>query len=327
MRLFLTGATGYIGSALARRLVREGHEVRALVRASSRTEELAGLGVALFVGDLADRASMREGMSGAEWVIHLGAELDLEAPPDRMRAANVQGSENVASLAFKLGVPRFLDVSSIARWGGSPDDGSLATEETAPNLPLPTRYCATKSAGEEAVRAWAARGLRLNVVYPTLVYGPPGKKRGTNIFLRQLWLGRLPFLTGADRRSSWVFLEDLVEGLLRVVERAEPGRDYLMAGEAARHREVAARLAALGGAPAPRREISVGTARTLLRLAAPFFRLRGRRPPVPLEQLASLERHWAFDDARARAELGWSSRGLDAGLAAVAAMFRDPAAA
>lgn len=327
MRLFLTGATGYIGSALARRLVRDGHEVRALVRPTSRTAELEALGVARFLGDLGDRASMREGMSGADWVLHLGAELDLSAPPDRMATANVSGSENVASLAYKLGVPRFLAVSSIARWGGSPDDGTLATESTPQNLPLPTRYCATKEAGERAIRAWAERGLRTSFVFPTLVYGPPGKKRGTNVFLRQLWLGRLPFLVGGDRRCSWIYLDDLVEGLLAVVERAEPGHEFLMAGETAPNREVAARLAALGGAPAPRREVSVATARWLLRLAAPFFRLRGRRPPVPLEQLASLERHWAFDDARARAELGWSARGLDAGLAATAAMFRDPGAA
>lgn len=321
MRLFLTGATGYIGSALARRLVRDGHEVRALVRPTSRTDELEALGVATFVGDLAERVSMREGMSGADWVLHLGAELDLDASPERMTAANVRGSENVASLAHKLGVPRFLAVSSIARWGGSPDDGSLANEETPPNLPLPTRYCATKAAGEEAIRAWAGRGLRLNVVYPTLVYGPPGKKRGANIFLRQLWLGRLPFLVGGDRRVSWIFLEDLVDGMVRAMTAAEVGRDYLFAGEAASNREVAERLAALGGAPAPRREVSVPTARLLFRVAGPLLRLRGRRLPVPLEQLASLERHWAFDDRRAREELAWHPRDLAAGLPATAPLF------
>jgi dihydroflavonol-4-reductase len=77
MRIFLTGATGYIGRALCLRLRTEGHELRALVRPTSRVGALAGIGVATFVGDLADRASMREAMSGADWVIHAGAELDL----------------------------------------------------------------------------------------------------------------------------------------------------------------------------------------------------------------------------------------------------------
>lgn len=322
MRLFLTGATGYIGTALALRLRAAGHELRALARPTSQTAGLEELGVRFFVGDLGDRASMREGMSGADWVIHLGAELDLESPPGRMGTANVEGSENVASLAHKLGVPRFLAVSSIARWGGSPDDGTPAHEETPQRLPLPTRYCATKAAGEEAIRAWASRGLRLNVVYPSLVYGPPGKKRGANTFLRQLWLGRFPVMIGGDRRSSWICLDDLVEGMVRVLERAEPGRDYLMAGDVVTSRELAARLEALGGAPAPRRELGLGTARLLLRIATPFYRLRGRRPPLPVEQLASLERHWAFDDARARAELEWRPRGLDDGLAATLELLR-----
>jgi len=314
MRIFLTGATGYIGRALCLRLRTEGHELRALVRPTSRVGALAGIGVATFVGDLADRASMREAMSGADWVIHAGAELDLEAAAGRMERANVQGSENVASLAWKLGVPRFLSVSSIARWGGSPDDGAPATEETPQRLPLPTVYGRTKAAGEEAIQAFAARGLQVVTVYPSLVYGAPGKRRGANSLLRQLDRGRFPALIGADRKSSWIHLDDLVEGMVRLLDRGRPGRGYLMTGDVVTTRELAERVAALGGAPVPRREVSLPFARLALRLAAPFYRLRGRRPPIPVEQLASLERHWAFDDARARAELDWRPRPLAEGL-------------
>lgn len=314
MRIFLTGATGYIGRALSLRLRASGHELRALARPASRTELLEDIGVAIFRGDLEERASMREGMSGADWVVHAAAELDLDAASGRMESANVAGSENVASLASKLGVPRFLSVSSIARWGGSPDDGTPATEATPQRLPLPTRYCRTKAAGEEAIQAWAKRGLKVNTVYPSLVYGPPGKKSGSNALLRQLDRGRFPAMIGGDRKSSWIFLDDLIEGMVRVIERAPPGRNYLMAGDIATTREIAGRVAALGGAPVPRREVSVGFARWALRLARPLYRLRGRRAPIPLEQLASLERHWAFDDARARAELDWRPRALAEGL-------------
>jgi nucleoside-diphosphate-sugar epimerase len=176
MRIFLTGATGYIGTALCRRLAGAGHELRALVRATSKLETLRELGVATFPGDLGDRATMREGMSGADWVIHAAAELDPSSPDERMTGANVQGSDNVASLAWKLGVPRFLSVSSIAWWGGSPADGSAATETTPPQKPFPTPYSATKHAGQQAIREWEKKGLRVNTVYPSLVYGPPGKK-------------------------------------------------------------------------------------------------------------------------------------------------------
>src|ERR1700680_2349151 len=108
MRIFLTGGTGYIGRALAERLTSEGHRVCALVRPTSNAELLTRHGVLTVVGDLRDRLSMREGMAGSDWVIHAAAELDLTAPAARMKGTNVEGSDNVASLACKLGVGRLL---------------------------------------------------------------------------------------------------------------------------------------------------------------------------------------------------------------------------
>jgi nucleoside-diphosphate-sugar epimerase len=314
MRVFVTGATGYIGTAFCRRMAPAGHELRALVRPTSRVEELHRLGVATFVGDLGDRASMREGMSGSDWVVHAAAELDPASPSARMAATNVTGSENVASLASKLGVPRFLSVSSIAWFGGSPPDGTPGTEASPVQRPFPTPYSATKHAGQEAIRAWASRGLRVNTVFPSLVYGPPGKKGGANTLLRALIKERFPALVGADRKASWVYLEDLVEGLVAVIERAPVGRDYLLAGDVATVRELADRVCALAGSRSPRREVSPRLARWALRLTGPLLRLLGRRPPMPPAQVASLERHWAFDDARARSELGWRPRPLAEGL-------------
>jgi nucleoside-diphosphate-sugar epimerase len=314
MRIFLTGGTGYIGLALARRLAAAGHEVRALVRPTSKVEPLKELGVATFTGDVADRASMREGMSGADWVIHAAAELDLTGPPERMRRANLQGSENVASLAYKLGVGRFLSVSSMAYFGGSPPDGSLA-DETAPlQTPFPTLYSATKHSGELAIQEWAKKGLKINTVYPSLVYGPPGKREGSNAILRGILRGRFPFLAGADRRMSWIYIDDVIEGMLEVMEKAPPGRGYLLAGEVTTLRGLVDRVCALGGVRPPRLSFPVGLARAGLVLSTPFFRLIGRRPPFSHEQLNSLERHWAFSDARARAELDWRPRSLDEGL-------------
>lgn len=316
-RIYLTGATGYIGQPLALRLAALGHEVRALVRETSDAERVAALeagGVACFVGDLADRTSLREGMSGADWVIHAAAELDPAAPAERMRTANVAGSENVASLAAKLGTGRFLAVSSIAAFAGSPDDGTPAREETPRRPDPPSLYSATKRAGEDAVRAWAHKGLRLNVVWPSLVYGPPGKKRGTNALIRRYAKGRVPVLVGADRLSSWVYLEDLVEGLVRVIERAPPGRDFLMTGEVAPVGRVIRRVTELAGARPPRWSLPVPLAKAFLLLATPYYRLRGWRPPASADQLDSLARHWAFDDRRARSELDWQPRGLDDGL-------------
>ncbi len=318
MRIFLTGATGYIGSAVVRRLAREGHELRALVRPTSRTDELEALGVATFLGDVADpetkRTSLREAMSGSDWVLHLAAELDPSAPLERMRRVNVGGSEAVASLAYKLGVGRLLSVSSVAYFGGSPPDGTPATEETPAQTPFPSSYSLTKHEGELAIREWARRGLAVNTVYPSLVYGPPGKKQGANWLLRAIFKGRFPVLVGADRKTSWVVLDDVVDALVRVMEGAEPGRSYLLAGDVATVREIARSIHELGGAAPPKVHLPLSVARVATILTAPLFRLAGKRPPLPAEQLENLSRHWAFDDTRAREELGWRGRSLAEGL-------------
>ncbi len=317
MRIYLTGGTGYIGKALARRLVEAGHEVRALVRATSSVENvepLKQLGIATFVGDLQDRYSLREGMSGADWVIHAAADLDLTGPPERMRQTNVQGSENVASLAFKLGVGRFLSVSSMAYFGGSPADGTPADETSRPMEPFPTLYSATKHSGERVVQEWATKGLRFNTVYPSLVYGPPGKKEGANALLRQLLKGRFPAVVGPDRKTSWVFLDDLVDALMKILEKAPEGRGYLLTGDVTTLRSLVDRVCALGGVKPPRLNLPVSVARAGLALAGPLYKMRGHRPPVSPDQLNNLERHWAFDDSRARTELGWQPRTLDEGL-------------
>ena len=314
MRIFLTGGTGYIGLALARRLAAAGHEVRALVRPTSHAEPLRRLGAATFTGDVADRFSMREGMSGADWVIHAAADLDMDGPAERMRQANVQGSENVASLAYKLGVGRFLSVSSMAYFGGSPPDGSAADESAPLQIPFPTLYSATKHSGERAIQEWAKKGLRINTVYPSLVYGPPGKKEGANAILRGFLKERYPALAGGDRRMSWIFIDDLVEGMIKILDKAAPGRNYLMAGDITTLRSLVERVCALGNAAPPRLSLPIGLARAGLVVSSPFFRLAGRRPPFSHDQLNSLERHWAFTDARAQAELDWHPRSLDAGL-------------
>lgn len=116
-RIYITGATGYLGSVLAKRLVDQGNHVVALVRDESDPEQVAELeswGVVTSIGDITDRFSLRSGMSGADWVIHTAACVDMHAPREILHQANVEGSENVASLAYKLGVPRFLSVSSMA---------------------------------------------------------------------------------------------------------------------------------------------------------------------------------------------------------------------
>jgi len=253
-------------------------------------------------------------MRGCEVVIHAAAELDLRVPRERMEAVNVAGSENVARAAVDLAVKRFLSVSSMAFFGGSPDDGSAGNEESPPRRPFLTAYSATKNAAQRALERWAAQGLELNTVYPSLVYGPPGKKGGANPLLRALAKGRLRFLVGAARIARWVFIDDVVEAMVRVLERAPAGRGYLLTGEAATVRQVAEQVVQHTDVPAPRFNLPLPLARALLNTSNVLLPLIGRRSRVHREQLKNLRRHWNFDDRRAREELDWHPRSLAAGL-------------
>ena len=314
MRVFVTGGTGYIGLALCRRLAADGHELTALVRPTSRTAPLEELGVELFRGDITDRYSMREGMSGADWVVHAAAVIDFGAGGEQMHRVNVEGSDNVASLAYKLGVGRLLELSSMAAFGGSPEDGGTADEESPPMLPFPGAYCATKHAGSRAVAAWAERGLAVNTLYPGLVYGPPTKRSGANALLWRVAAGRLPMVVGGERTSRWIHIDDLVEAIVRVMARAEPGAHYLVTGAPITTSELVAKVCALAGRRPPRLRLSPWAAGVLVVLAAPLFRLRGRRPPLARDELLSIARNWNFDDAKARRELDWRPRELEQGL-------------
>ncbi len=314
MRIFITGASGYIGSALSRLWIDQGHEVDALVRPTSDRRELEALGVQCHVGDITDPDSLREAMSRSDWVVHAAAMIDPRGGPEEMRRANVLGSDTVAGTAFEVGVGRFLSISSMAYFGGSPRDGSAAREDSAPQLPFPTDYSSTKHAAEQAVQGWAAKGLSVNTVYPSLVYGPPGGKRGINSLIRLAVKGRLPALIGARLKTSWVYLDDLVDGIDRLMKRAAPGQDFLMTGDVATIEEAVTKVCALTGASPPRLRISAGAAWWLLTAMDALYRLRGKRQPVSKQHLKSLQRQWCFDDSLARQELDWHPRGLDDGL-------------
>lgn len=314
MRIYLTGGTGYIGKALAARLLSEGHELHCLVRPTSDRGKLEGAGAACFVGELTERESLAAGMKGCDLVIHAAAELDLRVPREQMEAVNVAGSENVARLAVELGVKRLLSVSSMAFFGGSCDDGSPGNEESSPRRPFLTAYSATKNAAQLAIEAITDGRLVLDTVYPSLVYGPPGKKGGTNPLLRALARGRLRFLVGADRIVRWVFIDDVVDAMVRILDRAPAGRGYLLTGEAATVRQVANLIAEHTGVPAPRFDLPLPLARVGLRLSSILLHLVGRRSRVRVEQLGNLRRHWNFDDRHAREKLNWHPRPLAEGL-------------
>lgn len=234
MRVFLTGATGFIGQPLTHALLRRGWEVTALVRKpeSSQAQYLSKLGVTLAQGDVTDRESMRPALSGADIVVHNAGfyEYGLDATgSQRAQQINVQGTENTLSLALELGIPRTVYVSTTWAYG---DSGSASRDETFQRqAPYQTAYERTKTEAHALAHQYQQRGLPLAIVCPNGVMGV-NDHAVIGYFLRLYVNNFLPPMAWAPNSIySFVEVMDLAEGVALAAEKGRMGETYFLCGE------------------------------------------------------------------------------------------------
>ncbi|MBA3778499.1 MAG: NAD-dependent epimerase/dehydratase family protein [Chloroflexi bacterium] len=319
MRAFVTGGGGFIGGVLVRRLRERGDEVVVAVRepAAAAAQRLAHQGAQLLRSDLRDTTGLAESMRGADAVFHLaGAYRVGIAPSERrqMHDSNVGATERVLDAGIAAGVNRTVHVSTINVFGNT--RGQIVDESYRRDLRdgFVSWYDETKFRAHEAAEARIRGGAPIVIVQPGGTYGP-GDHSTVGAQLAQAHAGRLRYLALASVGLNFVHVEDVVEGILLAHDRGQPGRAYVLGGEIARLRDAISVAARLGGHGTPR--LTVPT--RLLRLATPVAPRLGRflgLPPNLDEVIRASDRvtYWASDE-RARAELGYKPRGLEAGLA------------
>jgi nucleoside-diphosphate-sugar epimerase len=324
VRVLVTGATGFIGGVLAGQLAARGDRVRALVRASSRTDELARLGAELAHGDVADPASLRRAVEGCEGVVHLAGAVKALSSAELFRA-NADGTRNVAEACAQAGC-RLVYVSSIAAAG--PALGGRPRTEEDPPAPV-SRYGQSKLAGEAAVRV-VSRSAPASIVRPPVVYGP-GDKELMPQLLRMARLG-VVFRAGyREKRFSLVHVEDLCRGLVAVLDRGArveaegwAGVYFLDDGTDRSWDEIA--LAACAAAGRRARGVSLPEAVSALAAAgATLVAALTRRPNIlSFDKVREIRQaSWTCTSERARRELGYAPRfGLHDGMADAVAWFR-----
>jgi dihydroflavonol-4-reductase len=315
MRYFLTGATGFIGSALARSLRRKGHEVVALVRDRAKAAPLAETGVTLADGDVTDPASLRGAMRGVDGVFHLAALYRLGVDRARLEAANVAGTRHVMDAARDIGVERVVYTSSLGVYGDT--GGRQVREGERPPRPTLSAYHETKwRAQYEIVDPLAAEGLPVVSVLPGLVYGP-GDTSQLGARLARVADGAPVPLPGGAAGVCWGFVDDIVQGHLLAMERGVPGEHYHLAGPCHTYGEAVATIGRVTGRPA--RALLLPPA--LLRGGAAIAERAERWLRLPEDYSAESLRAVAGttfygDDTKAREALGFAPRTLEEGLRA-----------
>ena len=304
MKVFVTGATGFVTGTVTLQLLARGDEVRALVRDASRAQTLARAGVDLFTGDLSDGAALNRGMAGVDAVIHGAAMYEVGIPPSRrpaMLAANVTGTEHVLEAALDAGVKRVAYISSVVVFGNT--QGQVVDESYTRTGPYTSYYEETKVQAHDIALQFAARGLPVSIAQPGQVYGP-GDSSGLGGLMRDFVRGRLPFVPFADTGLNLAHVEDAARGIVLVLDRGQVGQGYVLGGEIARVADAFAALARITGRDLPR-----------LRVPYALLQLGALVRPGLREVVTSTKdvTFWA-SDARAKTELGYSSRLLEAGL-------------
>lgn len=324
MTTLVTGASGFVGSAVVRALLARGERVRVLLRAASDRRNVEGLDVELALGDLRDRESLRAALAGCRHLFHVAALYRLWVPrPADLYEANVEGTRRLLEEALRAGVERVVYTSSVATLGARPD-GAPADEETPSSLADRIGpYKRSKFLAEDLARELAReRGLPLVIVNPSTPVGPRDvKPTPTGRTVLDAAAGRMPAYV--DTGLNVVHVDDVAEGHLLALERGRQGERYVLGGEDMTLRSILGEIARRAGRPPPRLELRPRWLLPAARVAQGWARLRGgREPRLTLDALRMAEKPMYFSSEKARRELGYRPRPAASALEDALAWFR-----
>ena len=307
MTVLVTGATGFVGAAVARRVLAAGEAVRVLARASSDRRNLAGLDVDLVEGDLTDRAALNQAVRGCTSVFHVAADYRIWCPDPRpMMAANVDGTRNLMLAAGDAGASRIVYTSSVAVLGLH-DDRTPADETTPSRLEdMIGPYKQSKFLAEAEVMALVEdRGLPIVIVNPSTPVGPRDvKPTPTGRLIVEAAAGRMPAYV--DTGLNLVHVNDVAEGHWLAHERGQTGRRYILGGENMRLQSILGQVAKLVGRRPPKVRLPHGLVMPIAYISEAVARLGRNREPMTTVDGVRMARKWMFfSSARAESELGY----------------------
>jgi dihydroflavonol-4-reductase len=320
--VLVTGATGFIGSAVVRALLDDGRSVRAVCEPGRSADNLAGLDVERVVCDVRDAPAMDRAAEGVTTIFHLAAVYRFwAADPAVFYDVNIGGTQNVMRAAARAGCSRFVYTSTVGTVGVAAPD-HLASEDSPVHFEhLFGHYKRSKYQAEHEVLRAGAAGLPVVLVHPTFPVGerdtaPTPTGRTIVEFLN----GRIPAYV--DTALNVVHVDDVARGHVLAARHGRVGRSYILGGENMALREMLATLAELCGLPAPRVRISPRLVLPIVRTSEWFqSALLHREPTLPSEPVRMATTRMEYDTRRARSELGYTSMPARDALARAAHWF------
>ena len=324
MTTLVTGATGFVGSHVARQLVSSGENVRVLVRPTSNFKLLEDLRVERVEGDLRDAGSIERAMRGVRRVFHVAADYRLWTQhPEELYESNVEGTRRLIAAAERAGVERIVYTSTVATIAVPQHGAALPNEATAARLEeMIGHYKRSKFLAEQVALDAAKAGAPVVIVNPTAPVGPGDwKPTPTGRIILDFLLGKMPAYV--DTGLNVVAVEDVAAGHLLAAEKGRSGDRYILGGRNMTLKEILDALAAITGRRAPRLKLPHVVALAAGYADEWYSRLAGREPQIPVEGV-KMSRHKMFVESdKAARELGYAPGKIEAGLERAVRWYGD----
>ncbi len=323
MLAFVTGATGFLGSHVARALAEQGARLRLLVRTTSDLRNIADLNADRVVGDLRDPASIEKSFAGCDALFHVAADYRLWVrDPEQMYRSNVGGTRSLIEAARKQGVRRIVYTSSVATMGFS-SNGTLADENSPVSLDdMIGPYKRSKFMAEQLAFEAARSGVDVVVVNPTTPIGEGDLKPTPTGRIVVDFLKR-KFPAYVDTGLNLVDATECARGHIQALEKGRSGQRYILGGENLTLKQILDRLAAITGLPSPRVKLPY-----VFALAAGVVdetvtgRILGREPRATIDAVRMGRKKMFTTSAKAEQELGWRPSTVDGALRRSVEWFR-----
>lgn len=324
MKLFLTGATGFVGSHVAKELSDNGADLRLLVRKTSSLENVAEIPGERVIGDLREPQSFASALAGCDAVLHVAADYRLWVrDPESMYAANVEGTRELLRLAREVGVKRFVYTSSVATMGFK-SDGTIVDEATLVSVAdMIGHYKRSKFLAEqEAIKA-AQAGQQVVILNPTTPVGPKDLKPTPTGRIIVDFLNR-KFPAYVDTGLNLVDVKEVARTHVTALTRGRFGERYILGGENLTLKQILDKLSAITGLPSPTRKVPHAVALSFAIFDENFTgRLLGREPRATVEAVKMGKKMMFASSAKAVHELGFQQAPVYPALRAAVEWFRE----